>query len=971
MAPGHEQPPPQRVGRYRIGQKIGEGGMGMVFVAIDETLERKVAIKLLRPDRVDATSRPRMLREAKALARLSHPNIVPVYEAGELEDVVYLAMEHVEGRTLREVLADPNVDARARLDLFLQAGEGLAAAHAAGLVHRDFKPANVLVGDDGRVRVVDFGLARPIVAEAVGPRTTEETQVSDDDLSRTGAVAGTPAYMSPEQRFGQPIDARSDQFSFCVAAWEALCGNNPVRGAPIARFALGELELVADEPHGRVSRAVRRALTRGLAREPGDRHASMDTLLGLLRPRSMRRTALLGVGLAGAVGGAAAAGVAVAGWDDSAERCDRAAAEISADYGEAQRAEIAKTWESTTSTEVARALGQLDRFVDAWTESRRTTCLAGAHESGSRARYERQVSCLDRQRAALQTVVEALFDPRRGIAPAVRGLDALPLPSRCSDPADVDRMEPPEVEPEALESRRALASQIARFRARIIMRDLEDGSELDLLRAEADRAADVPMQAEVELLRGLWAETRADYPQAAEALEHAFELAERSGHEPLTAEASIWLVMVTGDRLANGERSQAWRKIANAKVARSSTPALRARLTQAEGMVAFRQGRVEESWQTLDEAVSLWRAARGDSSPVVATVLESRSLAERYLERPEAAQVTLDEVVTLRTQLFGADHPLVAAALFNKAGPLQDLGELDAARAQLVEVLALMERHPASSGVLEAPVLLSLAQLDRDFDRTAESTGYYERALATAEQAVGSEHPLSARIRASWSGLEAQVGNYERAQALALAALAAQERRLGPEHPELLVTLNGLGLARKELGDLDGAEAAHQRAISIGRLVYGADTTQVVAHLTNLGDVAARRGDHEAEYRLLEEVLKLERRKWGPTHPNLVLDYFYLGRNAMERKAYAEAGDWFAKGAKLDHPAPVVRGELEFGWARALDAQGRWGIEQAQRARVAFAGEQTEMGRAAVSAIDDWLKTHRQTMQRRARKRPQ
>ncbi|MCA9709545.1 MAG: serine/threonine protein kinase, partial [Myxococcales bacterium] len=241
-----------QVGRYLVIDPLGAGGMGEVFSAYDPQLDRRIALKLVRPSsREDARhTRERLLREAQALAKLSHPNVVAVYDAGTHGSRVFIAMEYVEGRTMRDWIAqtakelEPGQRWREALALMVQAGRGLAAAHAQGLVHRDFKPANVMVSDDGRVRVLDFGLARrfgELSLDESGPIDLEPRRESLDgtsgsrsslslQLTQTGMVMGTPSYMAPEQFYGGSIDERTDQFSFCVVLYRALFGERPFAG---------------------------------------------------------------------------------------------------------------------------------------------------------------------------------------------------------------------------------------------------------------------------------------------------------------------------------------------------------------------------------------------------------------------------------------------------------------------------------------------------------------------------------------------------------------------------------------------------------------------------------------------------------------------------------------------------------------------------------------------------------------------
>ena len=279
---------PDRIGRYEIKGTLGAGGMGTVLLAIDPVLGRRVALKVLHPDGRndnDATRR-RLLREAQGIAQLVHEHVVVVHEIGTHDDRVFLAMEHVAGQTLGKWQAGrPWAEI---LATYVKAGRGLAAAHDAGLVHRDFKPDNVLIGDDGRVRVTDFGLVAT-VEDATTPLSQTATALRQESelvksLTRTGAVVGTPRYMAPEQHLGQPIDARADQFAFAVSLYEALFDQPPFIGPTYAELAQRvvtgrPLPIPRESP---VPPAIRAAVLRGLARQPADRFASMGELLAAL-----------------------------------------------------------------------------------------------------------------------------------------------------------------------------------------------------------------------------------------------------------------------------------------------------------------------------------------------------------------------------------------------------------------------------------------------------------------------------------------------------------------------------------------------------------------------------------------------------------------------------------------------------------------------------------------------------------------
>ncbi len=303
-----------KVGRYLVLSTLGTGGMGVVFAAYDPQLDRKVALKLLRSGLQLATkdAQKRLRREAQAIAQLSHPNVVAVYDVGTTDDGdLYIAMEFVEGDTLTTWLKKYPRTWREIVEVFLQAGKGLVAAHGTGLLHRDFKPDNVLVGGDGRVRVTDFGLARSFMVDPESGRGPTPILAStlNASLTATGTVLGTPRYMPPEQLTGPDIDARADQFSFCVALYEALYGSHPLPGATsVSMHEKGDKAL--PPPEGiKIPVTISRAVSRGLERDRVKRWPTMALLMSeLVPPAPKLSTKWVAAGLAAVV----VAGVATA-----------------------------------------------------------------------------------------------------------------------------------------------------------------------------------------------------------------------------------------------------------------------------------------------------------------------------------------------------------------------------------------------------------------------------------------------------------------------------------------------------------------------------------------------------------------------------------------------------------------------------------------------------------------------------------
>ena len=404
----------RQIGRYAVSQCLGAGGMGEVFAAYDPSLDRPVAIKLLHADLAMDTeqSRARLIREAQALAKLSHSNVVQIYEVGESDDRVFIAMEFIRGTTLRAWQQAEQPGWKEVLLRHLEAGQGLAAVHRAGLVHRDFKPDNVLVGEDGRVCVADFGLARHASGSpsSMGSSAANATLRSSDDtsgneipptrLTRTGRVLGTPAYMAPEQLHGEPVDALADQFAFCVALYEGLYGRRPFRGRTFAALVAAHRDGVMVPSHRSVvPRRLWRVLARGLAPDPEDRYPSMEALLHALDPVRARRRRIL---LAGGLGGSLVLAAGVVLTPEARPTCEMSSAVLAEAWNDERREQVHAAFRATglpfAETTARSVEDRLDRWAEAWIHARTAACEA-THVEGTQSpeRLDARVACLERQ----------------------------------------------------------------------------------------------------------------------------------------------------------------------------------------------------------------------------------------------------------------------------------------------------------------------------------------------------------------------------------------------------------------------------------------------------------------------------------------------------------------------------------------------------------------------------------------------
>ncbi|MEO7730897.1 MAG: serine/threonine-protein kinase, partial [Kofleriaceae bacterium] len=411
---GHAQPAAAlgaSLGRYRLERELGEGGMGVVHAAFDPDLERRIALKVLRIAAPGIEAKDRLLREARAMARLSHPNVVTVHEVGTANGRDYVAMELIQGETLADWLRSEKRRSVEIVAAFLAAGRGLAAAHAAGIVHRDFKPHNVLRSRDGRIVVTDFGLAREAKAAVPAhpdPRALAErittfssgTPSSLTGITATGSLLGTPAYMAPEQWSGGLVTPATDQFAYCVALWEALAGERPYRGPTLdelrAQAALGPAALAVSK----IPRRLRQILRRGLDPDPAERWPDMDALLAQLVRVERRPGIALAIGL-GALVAASVLVFAMRAGDELAARPRCAPPQL----------DPAQVWSPEAHAGIGKqtvAAKQLDAEIVAWGTARAATCKI---EPITRAP---RLLCLDGVLARIDAVAGAARQNRDG-----------------------------------------------------------------------------------------------------------------------------------------------------------------------------------------------------------------------------------------------------------------------------------------------------------------------------------------------------------------------------------------------------------------------------------------------------------------------------------------------------------------------------------------------------------------------------
>jgi hypothetical protein len=548
------------IGRFVVLGVLGSGGMGVVYSAYDPHLDRKVAIKLLGSAAVkqgeDATVR--LLREAQAMAKINHPNVIKVHEVGTHGDQVFVAMEFADAGTLRDWLKQQPRSRHEILEVFAAAGRGLGAAHAVGLVHRDFKPDNVLMSTDGSIRVTDFGLVS--VADAPPRRAVTDAPVAIDhpltddtplsqDLTRTGSILGTPTYMAPEQFSGRASTTKTDQFAFCIALYEALYGERPFAGENYQELSssvlLGELR---PAPKGaQVPGWLRHVLLRGLSTEPDQRYPSMAALLADLGRDPARRWRRLAVaGAATGLVGVAIAAVALRANDGG--ECRGGADRFAAIWNADQRAKIESALAATKRPHAAATFARLTGIVDDWG---RTWQLAYADAcEDTRVRGEQsehlldvRMLCLSRQLDDAKATLDLLAAGGPDVADrALSAALALPSVVPCSDVAALTAaVAPPSTDPARVQVA-GVRAMLDRARAKRRLGRYADGLEVARPALAAARASGyAPAVGEALLVTGMLENDTANKASVA-TLRDAMHTAAAAGDSATMLDASAWLI---------------------------------------------------------------------------------------------------------------------------------------------------------------------------------------------------------------------------------------------------------------------------------------------------------------------------------------------------------------------------------------------------------------------------------------------
>jgi serine/threonine protein kinase/tetratricopeptide (TPR) repeat protein len=761
--------PGSLVGRYEIVEHIGSGGTGVVYRARDPQLSRAVALKLIaRSDGfVGRQTQARLLREAQILAQLSHPNVVAAYDIGIHDGALYIVMELIDGVSLSEWLRRAHSHAKL-LEVLIAAGRGLAAAHAAGVVHRDFKPANVMVSRDERVRVVDFGLARsidgtepengatsgPSSAHPESPESVSRDLGAAVEPSQSSRMTGTPGYIAPEQFSGKVADSRSDQFSYAVTAFVALVGAKPYPdGLPAYGSTLERPAGLLWPPS--IPRKLRDILSRGLALRAEDRYPSVAALVAdLERAASPRRRKPLLLGLiATATAGLALSGV-LSRDDASRSMCNMDDSAFRGVWDPARRAAVERAFRATGRSNAGEAFElvstRLDAFERQWIALRRDSCEAThlRREQPERVMALRG-SCLDRARAGAKTLVDALTEVDDSmLARAAGGLP--PSLAACSEiaPNEPDSAPTdPAIQALVDEVELGIAVTRALITAGNGPRSIERAaSTLELARSSGHLPAIAAATAQLGRARMSAARTSEEKTAAEALLRESIQMAAASSDGALLARTSSYLFVIIGYQQRRIQEAEAMLPTVEAVVTRAGNePEQRTELSMGKGIILSQHMKFSEAIQAFDEVIRL--APSVDNEVRQYGINASTELAGIYTELGdhEAAIAAERRTVAGLRAAYGAGHPRMLVGLVNLAWTLSRAKRRDAALEALEDLRRLAATMPPSE-----PRLENLARIEGEVWHNLGDCGravpFLRAALGDYVASYGPDHPRTTEV---------------------------------------------------------------------------------------------------------------------------------------------------------------------------------------------------------------------------------
>ncbi len=821
----------QRIDRYVVLETVGQGGMGTVVRAYDPKLRREVALKRLHSASLDTESAARLVREAQALAQLNHPNVVAVYDVDAENEDVLVAMEYVPGRNLAHWLRTDRTWQQT-IEVLLQAGRGLEAAHAAMLIHRDFKPSNVMLSDAGEVKVTDFGLAKvggttrvdeSVVFTSHHPSIDPEIADATEDLTRDDVMLGTPPYMAPEQHSGTDCSPATDQYAFCLTLWHALAGRRPFRGNVKQLYLAKQQGPPAWPRQVTVPKRLSDAIRRGLQPLEKNRWPSMTVLLAeierAVRPPASKVRPLM---IAGGIGAALASMVWVQAERDV--RCEGAEAQLEGVWDAPMREAVRSSMEGAAPLAGpavwARVSSRLDTFTTSWQSGFRDACEAtSVRGEQSPAMLDMRMACLGRAKDSLQARVQRLLEvDGRTVSRAVDVVDSLPDLERCGDLDALSGDRPLPTEPAEREAVGHARADLADAEA--LYRLARYDESLSTVRSARETLADrglEPRALHAEMLHqeSLALEAVGRYEDAETMMRQAVSAAMAASADEVAVRALIGWSFVLESRLHRAEEAMLPAELAEEIARRDGDTEMIASAVGRIAKVLDATGKSEAAEARFREALALLdRPEVENVLPLSGSLSEYGAFLQRR-RRPEESLPPLVRALEIREQVLGSEHPYVCSTLSNIAYARQLLGDLEQAESDLVRALEICEQafgtdHPRTAttkGNL-AMIVLRSGELDR-------AAALFDEVRAWTVATYGLDHAKTAEIYNNFGALQHQRKKVAEARVMFEQANASWSASLSPNDPQLRHVRYNLGLVSAELGDHDEAVRHFRSALAV------------------------------------------------------------------------------------------------------------------------------------------------------------
>ncbi len=872
------------VGRYVVIERIGAGAMGVVYKAFDPELDRVVAIKLLLGDGSRKGGSSRLQREAQAMARIAHPNVIAVHDVGTVGERVFVAMELVDGEPLGAWLKRTTPTATEILEEFRKARAGIPAAHVAGVIHRDFKPDNVLVDQLGRPRVLDFGLARQGAERTHDLESGAHLEAStsfDTRLTQTGAVMGTPAYMAPEQFAGEPSDERTDQFAFCVALHEALTGERPFRSYSFATLSAAVIrgERAHTPAAEALDPAISAALDRGLQTNPDERFASMSALLDALSPGERSPAGLVFVGVAVLAAATAAAyglGVKNAAPAAEPEPCADAGAEMVALWTEDRREAVLSAFERSGAFNGApmgaRVVSVLDEHAAAWTEAAGRSCaMAGADRVFTEEIAFRSQRCLEGSFSAFEDITDSLQSvDARGVQSSLSAVEGLPRSASCNEVSWLELQVRDPLDPELRASVSKVSLEVNAAHDAWQAHDAERC--LAQLSAVEPRVRELGFGPEVARLLAIRAECElgsGNAKAAEKTRERAFEAALGAADDITALKISTTTAHVLATTTDEFDAAETWIRRAEALLERHSVKhsMYLVAVANVRGILAGRQHQTELAIEHFKRVAELSVEDSAGAERYVTGMLNV-GVALANAKRLDEAAAAFRSSVDFASEHWGPQHENAAAGQTKLAQVLEIQGRFVESRAAHIAAMDSLRAANDEAHLPLAYALLSLGIVELNLGNLAAAKGHYEEAHEIRDQLDALETSEAAPLFTARARLATLEGDHEAAERWSRRALDVRKNAPG------LVRATSLGVlaaVRIKQGDEAEARALNQDAET---LVLSANRDVPAGDLgPALYTVARNWGDLGNRPRALELFEQAEQSLKGQDYQHQVSSY--------------------------------------------------------------------------------------------------